>query len=360
MEIKLDTQIYPREAILHACYELLGRVFVFLKQARNGKIAVILNPKKQNKNSTLILKRLKNYFLNDLIHYALRHEINMNNKKIRESIIERALTSALPMADLEKVSDPSSLNTFPDNEYCKDPQEIKMLVSTKIAGKKITLKIRNKKNGFCPDRLIVEEVWGKNIYHEALCNLGFDHTVIDIGAHIGSFSIYAACIAEKGNTYSYEPYAENFELLKENISFNMIKNITPFNLGVSDKAHHNILYLDKFSDAAHSMLRRTKSSTIIQCTTLKKIFDDNNIRFCHLLKLDCEGEEYKILMGTPAPYFDRIGAIAMEYHDIKHKNNDFQRTCYILKRNGFQYRIRLSPPSRHKKYDSGILFAVKV
>ncbi|CEG12660.1 hypothetical protein MSIBF_A260005 [groundwater metagenome] len=39
--------------------------------------------------------------------------------------------------------------------------------------------------------------------------------VVDIGAHIGAFSVYAGKKTSKGKVYSFEPCPENFEMLKK-------------------------------------------------------------------------------------------------------------------------------------------------
>ena len=45
-----------------------------------------------------------------------------------------------------------------------------------------------------------------------------------------------------------------------------------------------------------------------------KIFDDNIIKKCNLLKLDCEGAEYEIIDKLPSTYFKMIEKIIIEYH----------------------------------------------
>jgi len=39
------------------------------------------------------------------------------------------------------------------------------------------------------------------------------------------------------------------------------------------------------------------------------------LEYCDLLKLDCEGAEYPILMNAPQTVLRRIHRIIMEYHD---------------------------------------------
>ena len=51
-------------------------------------------------------------------------------------------------------------------------------------------------------------------------------TVVDIGAHIGYYTLIAANLAgKKGKVYAFEPEAENYSLLVKNIKVNGYQNI---------------------------------------------------------------------------------------------------------------------------------------
>jgi len=58
--------------------------------------------------------------------------------------------------------------------------------------------------------------------------------ILDIGAHIGFFSIYAAKNFPKGNVFAFEPYPASFNRLNDNIKKNNISNIKIFPYAISD------------------------------------------------------------------------------------------------------------------------------
>ena len=62
--------------------------------------------------------------------------------------------------------------------------------------------------------------------------------IIDIGAHIGYFTIYAAKNAYQGIVYSIEPYIESFEILKKNLKLNDLSNVKPFHAAISKITGH--------------------------------------------------------------------------------------------------------------------------
>jgi len=60
---------------------------------------------------------------------------------------------------------------------------------------------------------------------------------IDIGSHVGYFSVFMGNLAKKssGKVLSYEPVTENFSLLRRNIILNKLENVvTPQNLALSN------------------------------------------------------------------------------------------------------------------------------
>lgn len=58
---------------------------------------------------------------------------------------------------------------------------------------------------------------------------------VDIGANIGLFSLIAArCVGKNGHVYAFEPTAKIYQRLIENVNLNHFKNISYFQLALSD------------------------------------------------------------------------------------------------------------------------------
>jgi FkbM family methyltransferase len=141
--------------------------------------------------------------------------------------------------------------------------------------------------------------------------------IIDIGANIGTYSIFAASSSNNVKIYSYEPVPKSFGLLLENIKLNNLENrVFPFNYAVGGKRGERQIY---FGDTSpfNSMYSQCSTKQItVKCVTLKDVFQTNKIAHCDLLKLDCEGAEFEILFNTADDVFERIKEIRMEYHNI--------------------------------------------
>ncbi|MFA6530686.1 MAG: FkbM family methyltransferase, partial [Candidatus Micrarchaeia archaeon] len=81
------------------------------------------------------------------------------------------------------------------------------------------------------DRSTINEIFIHNLYPYKFKK---DDIVVDIGAHIGIFTIFAASHAAK--VFSYEPDPGNFAQLKKNLSINHLPDAAAFNIGVAGKS----------------------------------------------------------------------------------------------------------------------------
>ena len=149
--------------------------------------------------------------------------------------------------------------------------------------------------------------------------------VIDIGAHIGSVSLLLASLDTRLEIYAYEPLPENVDLLRKNAVMNGFTNIFPFLLAVGgEEGRKKIYYGDEatesgrchhfFGNACGVPLKGFYEADVV---TLAKIFLDNKIEKCKLVKLDTEGAELDILQACPLKVLRRIDYIVGEHHNVK-------------------------------------------
>lgn len=165
------------------------------------------------------------------------------------------------------------------------------------------------------DLIILNETFIYNIYGMIINKLGLDSIIIDIGAHIGTFSIFAAKKAKNVALYAYEPDSKNYEILNENIVLNNLgSQIRTFKLGVGKRKGIRTLFMSENNFGNHSFYGKSKKRAKIKTISLKDVFEDNKLLKCNLLKLDCEGAEYEIIYNTPKKYLQKVQNIVMEYH----------------------------------------------
>jgi len=184
------------------------------------------------------------------------------------------------------------------------------------------------------DEFIISEIFTKKEYDVKEFDIIKNPIIVDVGAHIGCFTLKMAKIFKDGNVFSFEPMKSNFNLLLENIELNKLSNVSIFNLGVARNEGKDKLNIDDNNTGGHSIIYTPSSNLeIIECITLENIFEDNNISEIDLLKLDCEGAEYQILYNLPDDYFKKIKNIILEYHD--YKNNHVNELIDFLEKKGF-------------------------
>lgn len=212
----------------------------------------------------------------------------------------------------------------------------------KIKKKNIIIKLRNgikfNVRSRTYDNIVLNEIWLKNTYNPKGFEIKDDDIVMDIGAHIGVFSIYAAVLTKNGKVYSFEPMPENYKMLKKNISINRIKNIIPINEAVDSKPGSHVLFINEENTGGNSLLIKNsdKSEKIkVKTTSIEEFMKKYSVDKIDLLKIDCEGSEYNILFKCPKKILKKISKITMEYHSID-KSRNAKTLKKFLENNGFK------------------------
>jgi hypothetical protein len=59
----------------------------------------------------------------------------------------------------------------------------------------------------------------------------------------------------------------------------------------------------------------TQSALLVKTQSLAEVFEEHAVKRCDMLKLDCEGAEFEILLTLDRAILERIDSISMEYHD---------------------------------------------
>jgi FkbM family methyltransferase len=198
----------------------------------------------------------------------------------------------------------------------------------------IKIKIRTNST----DIMQLGTVWLVEDYEGSEFNINNEDIIIDIGAHIGLFSLFVSQYCKNGKIFSYEPIEKNFNILKENIELNKIKNIIHFNSAVSNQSNKLKIFIDS-DDSAHSIFESDRDFIEVNSTTIKSIFDENKIKKCNLLKLDCEGAEYQIIESIPKEYFLKIDKMIIEYHIANENPELYKKLIRNLKDNSFKIKI---------------------
>jgi FkbM family methyltransferase len=135
-------------------------------------------------------------------------------------------------------------------------------------------------------------------------------TVIDIGAHIGYYTlIFARCVGPTGHVYAFEPDPGNFEILQKNVSLNGYSNVTLEQRAVSDRSGTVELHRSSRNTGDHRLYDSGDSREMVRVatTSLDERFD---VLSADLIKMDIQGAEGLALEGMKG-LLRRSGSVKM-------------------------------------------------
>lgn len=124
-------------------------------------------------------------------------------------------------------------------------------------------------------------------------------TYIDVGAHTGLYSLTAIKANKENNIISFEPYFMNLSRLVTNLRLNnILKNVVTILGAVSDfdgKAKLNITTEKSYMSKGGKIGNQGLDIDVYSLDTLYFNKLDNEIKG---IKIDTEGEDYKVLIGA--------------------------------------------------------------
>jgi FkbM family methyltransferase len=134
-------------------------------------------------------------------------------------------------------------------------------------------------------------------------SLGEATTVIDIGAHLGFYTLLMSSrVGARGHVLAFEPSPREFHHLKTHIRINRCTNIQPEELALGDRNGHMALFVVDAPWTTRNSLRPPKidgvQSVAARVATLDEYLLEKGIQDVDLIKLDAEGAELKILRGA--------------------------------------------------------------
>jgi FkbM family methyltransferase len=146
--------------------------------------------------------------------------------------------------------------------------------------------------------------------------------VVDVGAYIGDFTLYACeKVGKEGMVIAFEPSQEEYEILKRNIKDNVIENCLAFRAGLGDTTREEqplySLASAFFYPGAKSLINEQNFgralNSVISIRRLDDVCKMLGITHVDFLKIDVEGYGLEVLKGAEALL--KSGTyIAMEIH----------------------------------------------
>ena len=185
------------------------------------------------------------------------------------------------------------------------------------------------------DRNVVNEIALYNLYTNNF-SIKKEDIVVDVGAHIGIFSVYASKLASKGQVYALEPVKENFRILSTNKNLNNSDNLKIFNKGLFNSSKELEISLDTPNNTAKfTLYGKGKITEKIRLESFDTFIKQNKLKKIDFLKMDCEGSEYEIFFNLSKNNLKKINKIVLEYHNLDSKKN-YKELVLFFERNNFK------------------------
>jgi FkbM family methyltransferase len=171
------------------------------------------------------------------------------------------------------------------------------------------------------DRLIIEDVFVDDCYN--LRSIPSFETVVDVGAHIGSFATLANALNRRARIFCYECCPENVGLLSINVG-DFAAVVQAAVTYEDELALLNAVFPNCASTGGSTVCHPAQLSSFrtdlywadsrpLVRKTLEDILRDNELNSIDVLKLDCEGCELSLLESTLSR--SRVNFILGEWHN---------------------------------------------
>jgi FkbM family methyltransferase len=174
-------------------------------------------------------------------------------------------------------------------------------------------------------------------------------TVLDIGANIGTFTLYLQHRARGIRIHCFEPAVETRRRLEHNLKINGLDGaVTVHPVGVADQARRLVLHGNSFT-GRRSVLPSTPDGLAqedeeIECITLADAVRRTGAGRIDLLKIDVEGAEVDILQEADPETWSKIQRVALEFHGSL-RSGARQSVEQALRARGFhRIRVDAAPP----------------
>lgn len=197
---------------------------------------------------------------------------------------------------------------FPPRRGCLDSRVAQLKVRLRLRNG-MTLRCRlNEFEGFLSAFVIRD-------YDSPAIDWASARTIIDVGANVGASVLWFAMHAPQARLIAVEPAPEVFATLDQNVTENGLQGrVTAMQVAIEGEGGTRYMDPHAYSLAARTERVRGAHSAEVEALTLKELLERTGVSRVDVLKLDCEGAEYEIILRAGHDVLSRVGAIVGEFH----------------------------------------------
>jgi FkbM family methyltransferase len=221
------------------------------------------------------------------------------------------------------------------------------LEHSQLATREVTLRFRDGRTLRCPinDMQAYVEVFLLRDYDIEGFDWGAAKTIVDAGANIGSATMWFAEQAPAAAIVAVEPGDTARRLLRRNITANGLSA----RVAILDCALGSVSGRGRVVTGEATILSKIVPlgegdgdvAGQVTVLSLRDVLESQSIDQVDVLKVDCEGSEYGILMGAGDDVLARVRMITAEYHPSETQGPEDLAEC--LRGAGFSVQVIAHP-----------------
>jgi FkbM family methyltransferase len=161
---------------------------------------------------------------------------------------------------------------------------------------------------------------------------------LDVGANLGSFTIWMDRHLGVSEAFCFEPEADSFRLLNFNLALNDCTTAKTVRCAIGGESRMAKIALKKSSPGGtnlYSDYSAVPDAQTIPIVALQEWLSGAEGDF-DLLKMDCECSEWEIIDRTPARYFERFPVLLAEVHGDPVSNRPVGEFKRLVEALGYQ------------------------
>jgi FkbM family methyltransferase len=223
-------------------------------------------------------------------------------------------------------------------------------------------------------RFVAWEVFQKKIYEHPGFDLHESDVVVDIGANVGVFALWAAPQVPQGRVICVEP-SRAIDCLELSLEPNNLTHVRILRhaIGRSEGSVELVDYPGQrvINHSAEFPLPRIQriirwifqqpscppQKIVYPCRSLDEVFSDAQLQRIHFLKVDCEGGEFEMFEHCSNEALQRVDRMVVEFHEYL-AAHDHRHMVKRLVANGFTVQV-LKPWIEYNLFRTGIIWAHK-
>jgi len=187
----------------------------------------------------------------------------------------------------------------------EDYEKLDPKCTVEVEGKNLIFQTPNRLTKYRVDTLFTKEPHTIDWLNE----INPKEILLDIGANVGMYSIYAGAVRE-ATVIALEPESQNYSLLNMNIRLNKLDYlVAAYCVGVSDRDTFDYIFMGNMTagDANHAVgeplnheLQPFNNNFAQGCITYKldTLVETNKLPIPDYIKIDVDGFEHKVIDGA--------------------------------------------------------------